>query len=109
MTVLLKEGRCDSTCVSHQEIAVLTLLTRIVVESWLKRLRESRLSPAKSYLEGIGTADTEITSYKRGRVMLNGSWWTALSNSNMTIHPGQKVRVMSRQSNTLLVELSPYI
>lgn len=109
MTVLLKECRRDSTCVSHQELAVLTLLARVFVESWFKRFQKTRLSPTKSYLEGIGTADTEITSYKRGRVSLNGAWWNALSNSNMTIYPGQKVRVTSRQSNILLVELSPYV
>lgn len=74
-----------------------------------RSLRTSYVSPTDSYLKSIGIATAEITSYKRGRVRLNGSWWTALSNSNMTIHPGQKVRVTSRQSNTLLVELSPYI
>ena len=108
MISLTKQYRCDSINWSHREISVLTLLVKFLIDVWLKRFRYSRPSPTYSYLQGIGTANTEITSCKRGRVKLNGSWWTALSNSNMTIHPGQKVRVTSRQDNTLLVELAPY-
>ncbi|NEZ59626.1 hypothetical protein DXZ20_29085 [Leptolyngbyaceae cyanobacterium CCMR0081] len=106
MLSLTKEYRCDATPLSHREIVVLNLLIKVLLETWFKRLRQSHPSPTNSYLEGVGTADTEITPCKRGRVRLNGSWWSALSNSNMTIHPGQKVRVTSRQSHTLLVELS---
>ena len=108
MVSLITQYRCDSATWSHREIEVLTLRSKLVIEFWLKRFRRSRTSPTNSYLEGVGTADTEITFCKRGRVRLNGSWWSALSNSNMTIYPGQKVRVTSRQSQTLLVELSQY-
>lgn len=108
MTFLTKEYRCDAITGSHRDIEVLTLLSKLVLEYWFQGFQKTRLSPANSYLEGVGTADTKITSCTRGRIRLHGSWWSALSNSNITIYPGQKVRVTSRQSHTLLVELSQY-
>jgi len=87
---------------------IIIFLGKFILQSCFKGLRKAHWPPTYSYLDGVGTADTEITSCKRGRVRLHGSWWSALSNSNMTIHPGQKVRVTSRQSHILLVELSQY-
>ena len=109
MTSLTKQYRCDRTNWSHRETAVITLLIKFLLDTWLKGFLQSSSSPTNSYLEGVGTADTEITSCKRGRVRLHGSWCSALSISNMTIHPGLKVRGTSRQSHILLVELSRYV
>ena len=106
MTYLAKQYRCDVNAWTHRGIVVQTLLSKLTLESSFKGFQKSHLSPTETYLNGVGTAHTEITSCKRGRIRLYGSWWFALSNSNMTIHPGQKVRVKSRQNQTLLVEVS---
>lgn len=108
MSLLMKEYRCGSVAWSHRELQILTLFNKLTFGHWIKGFPKSRVSPANRYLESIGTADTKITSCERGRIRLNGSWWFALSNSNITIYPGQKVRVTSRQNQTLLVELSQY-
>ncbi|WP_228015730.1 NfeD family protein [Leptolyngbya ectocarpi] len=108
MTLLTKQYSCDATIWSHHQVSVLTLLSKIVLETYFKGFQRSHISPVNSYLGGVGVAYAEITSWKRGRIRLNGSWWFARSNSNMTILPGQKVRATGRQSNTLLVELSRY-
>lgn len=108
MAFLTKQYFHGATNWSHREISVLPLLSKIALESCLKGFQKSHVSPVNSYLDGVGIAHAEITSWKKGRISLNGSWWFARSNSNMTIRPGQKVRVTGRQSNTLLVELSRY-
>lgn len=71
-----------------------------------RRLRKPYASPTDSYLNSIGIAAAEITSSQRGRVKLHGSWWFALSNSNVIIKPGQRVRITGRQYQTLMIELS---
>ncbi|MEM7065270.1 MAG: NfeD family protein [Cyanobacteria bacterium P01_B01_bin.77] len=108
MALLTKQYLHDATVWSHYEVSVLTFLSKIALETCFKGFRKSHVSPVNSYLEGVGVAYAEITSWKRGRIKINGSLWFARSNSNMTILPGQKVRVTGRQSNTLLVELSRY-
>lgn len=109
MTLLTKQYLHDATATwSHHEVSVLTLLSKIALETCFKGFQRTHASPVNSYLEGVGVAYAEITSWKKGRVRLNGALWFARSDSNMTILPGQKVRVTARQGNTLLVELSRY-
>ena len=108
MPYLTKQYSYDATTWSHWEFRAFSLLSRLSSESGSKEFQASHSSPVNSYLEGVGIADSKITSHKRGRIRLHGSWWFALSNSNITIRPGQKVRVTGRQNHTLMVELSPY-
>ncbi|MEL7005342.1 MAG: NfeD family protein [Bacteroidota bacterium] len=61
-------------------------------------------SPTYSYLSGIGTAKTIITSSKRGRIRLFGSWWSAISVGNIIIQPDQKIRIIGREGMVLIVE-----
>lgn len=66
-----------------------------------------RNSPTNSYLTGVGTAKTIITSSTRGKILLGGSWWSAISITNVIIQPEQKVRVVSRRGMVLIVEPTP--
>lgn len=45
-----------------------------------------------------------IQPYKTGRIQFQGSWWFARCDSEITLYPGETVRVIGRQNITLLVE-----
>lgn len=61
-------------------------------------------SPTYSYLAGVGTAKTLITSSRRGRIRLYGSWWSAVSIGNVIIQPDQRVSIIDRNGMVLIVE-----
>ena len=109
MTYLQNQYSHDVVTQSCRERTALAALRNLSLELFSRRRQKAYSSPTNRYLDSIGTADTEITSFKRGRIRINGSWWSALSNSNMIIYPGQKVRITERQGHTLLVELSQYV
>ncbi|PSB06569.1 hypothetical protein C7B61_16880, partial [filamentous cyanobacterium CCP1] len=44
---------------------------------------------------------------KNGRVRFQGSWWSARCEQDVTILPGEVVRVVGRQNITLIVEPMP--
>ena len=109
MSYLQNQYSHDVVTQSCRERTALAALRNLSLELFSRRRQKAYSSPTNRYLDSIGTADTEITSFKRGRIRINGSWWFALSNSNMIIYPGQKVRITDRQGHTLLVELSQYV
>ncbi|MGD1856650.1 MAG: NfeD family protein [Leptolyngbyaceae cyanobacterium] len=98
----------------HSHLRSFQNLIRQSWDAWLSTqsdpnsCRNSHSSPTDSYLNGVGTAAAEITPLKKGRIKLHGSWWFALSNSNVVIRPGQRVRITGRHHQILLIELSQY-
>ena len=87
---------------------MLGLLQKPVLVISQKEGKKQYSSPVNSYLNGIGTADSEITPLKRGRIKINGAWWFARSVNGLVIQRGQKVNVIGREYQTLLIELSQY-
>lgn len=87
---------------------MLGLLKRLVLAILHKENDIKYSSPVNSYLVGIGIAESEITPLKRGRIKLNGARWSARSTNGLIIQKGQKVNVVDRESQTLLIELSEY-
>ncbi|WP_416672022.1 NfeD family protein [Egbenema bharatensis] len=58
---------------------------------------------------GKAIVDAMIQPSKNGRVRFQGSWWSARCEQNITILPGEAVRVVGRQNITLLVEPLPLV
>lgn len=87
---------------------MLSLLQELVLAIFHKEDDNKHPSPVNSYLVGIGIADSEITPLKRGRIKLNGAWWSARSVDGLIIQRGQTVNVIGRENQTLLIELSQY-
>lgn len=48
-----------------------------------------------------------IEPFRVGRIRFQGSWWSARCNQDITLRPGELVRVVGRQNITLLVEPMP--
>lgn len=87
---------------------MLSLLQELFLAILHKKNGIKYSSPVNSYLVGIGIAESEITPLKRGRIKLNGARWFARSTNGLIIQRGQKVNVVGRESQTLLIELSEY-
>ena len=105
MTHLIEQYWCDDGIFPHREFLALTIRGKFNAKDGLNEYSKPCLLPADVSLRGIGMAYTEITAFKKGVVRLDEHWWWfALSNSDMTIHPGQQVRVIGLQGYTLLVE-----
>ena len=51
--------------------------------------------------------DSAITPGKPGRVKYRGSWWSARTESNVTLNPEDTVVVVGRKNITLLVDPLP--
>jgi membrane protein implicated in regulation of membrane protease activity len=45
-----------------------------------------------------------IEPFRVGRIRFQGSWWSARCNHDITLQPGELVKVVGRQNITLLVE-----
>lgn len=105
MTHLIERYWCDQSICPHREFIARSIRGNFNIKGSFDEDQKPCLSSADVYLRGIGVVYTEITAFKKGVVRLDGHWWWfALSNSDVTIHPGQKVRVTGLQGYTLLVE-----
>lgn len=63
--------------------------------------------PVVATPSGQATVDAIIQPSRTGRVRFQGSWWSARCDQNVTISPGEVVRVIGRQNITLVVEPLP--
>ncbi|HEY9657544.1 MAG TPA: NfeD family protein, partial [Allocoleopsis sp.] len=48
--------------------------------------------------------DAAISPGRSGRIRYQGSWWSARCEQDITLSPGEEVRVVGRQNITLIVE-----
>lgn len=104
MTHLIEQYFRDEAICPHREFMVLTMRGKFNAKDDCSEYQRPYLLPADICLRGVGTAFTKITAFKKGIVRLDDQWWVALSNSDMSIAPGQNVRVLGIQGHTLLVE-----
>jgi membrane protein implicated in regulation of membrane protease activity len=58
--------------------------------------------------QGEAIVDEEIQPNKVGRVKFRGSYWSARCSDRVTLVPGEVVRVIGRDSITLLVKRMPW-
>lgn len=71
-----------------------------------KSIQASHVSPLEaSYLQARGTVTAPIPPGKRGRIRVNGSYWSAQSVSflNWTIPIGTEITTIGRSGCTLLI------
>ncbi|MBE9066654.1 NfeD family protein [Leptolyngbya cf. ectocarpi LEGE 11479] len=81
-----------------------TIISTLATKGYFSEFRPSHIPTVNSSVEEFGMVYTEITPRKKGIVRFKHAWWFALSNDNMTIDPGQNVRVIELHGSTLLVE-----
>lgn len=67
----------------------------------------------KNYLtsdefEKIAVVERKISSYQRGRVRYQGTYWYARVNQNLCILPDTRVFVIAQEGLTLVVEPLPF-
>lgn len=91
----------ESVC-SYRD--VVSILSKLSVKGFFNEFKRSEVSPVEIDETGLGIAYTEITAFKKGVVLFSDRLWVALSNGNVVIYPGEKVRVTGLKGHTLLVE-----
>lgn len=98
--------QCLHDEVTHlcRELAFLSVSSVFDRKKYLNESQLSHVSSVDNGFGGFGMVYTEVTAFKKGVVRFQDAWWFALSNSDVTIHPGQQVHVMQYQGSTLIVE-----
>lgn len=100
-------GQCSlsKSIQPHRDLIALTVLSMLANKDDSNKYQVSHMSDFDNDCGGFCMVYTEITSFKKGIVRFQSAWWVALSNSDVTIYPGQKVRVAAIQGSVLLIEL----
>jgi len=84
-------------------IAALTVVAVVLLFVIYKVFESTKKqTPVLQFVGQVALAVDEISPGKEGFVLFHGEHWKA--NSKATILPGQKVRVISREGLTLIVE-----
>jgi membrane protein implicated in regulation of membrane protease activity len=65
---------------------------------------QSAFNPEDSYFQEEATVDETIRPRRVGWVKFQGSWWSARCMQDVTLIPGEVVRVIGIHNITLLVE-----
>jgi ribosomal protein S7 len=65
-------------------------------------------NPINSNFIGVGTVQKPVGLHQRGRITINGQWWTALTTQSQLIQVGEVIRVIGRKELTLFVQSSQH-
>ena len=91
-------------------MAIVTLLAFVLVRpfilKFLSKKRDNILMNADAIVGSVGRVSEKIDSnFGTGRVAINGDDWKAISNDGSIIEKGANVKVISRNSLIITVEI----